>query len=72
VIATVVVWGASSRVTAVSLPQLISAARDAARGISKKLGWSGAAQRRTGIVPVLKEDDDDEREREVSDDELAS
>jgi hypothetical protein len=72
VIATVVVWGASSRVTAVNLPTLINAARDAARGISRKLGWSGAAQRRTGIVPVLKEDDDDEREREVSDDELAS
>ena len=72
VIATVVVWGASSRVTAVSLPNLINAARDAARGISRKLGWSGAAQRRTGIVPVLKEGDDDEREREVGDDELAS
>jgi hypothetical protein len=56
----------------VSLPNLINAARDAARGISRKLGWSGAAQRRTGIVPVLKEGDDDEREREVGDDELAS
>ncbi|MFM8730307.1 MAG: IclR family transcriptional regulator, partial [Candidatus Limnocylindrus sp.] len=72
VIATVVVWGASSRVTAASLPDLINAARDAARGISRKLGWSGAAQRRTGIVPVMKEDDDDDREREVHDDELLS
>ncbi|MFM7781704.1 MAG: hypothetical protein ACKO8J_01250, partial [Candidatus Limnocylindrus sp.] len=63
---------ASSRVTAASLPGLINAARDAARGISRKLGWSGAAQRRTGIVPVMKEDDDDDREREVHDDELLS
>ena len=72
VIATVVVWGASARVNATQLPDLINAARDAARGISHKLGWSGAAQRRTGIVPVLKDGDDDEQEHEVSDDEFVS
>jgi DNA-binding IclR family transcriptional regulator len=72
VIATVVVWGASARVNATQLPDLITAARDAARGISHKLGWSGAAQRRTGIVPVLKDEDEDEQEHEVSDDEFVS
>lgn len=71
VIATVVVWGASARVTPGSLPSLVTAARDAAQLISTKLGWSGG-QRRAGIVPHLKDDDADEQEHEVADDEEAA
>ncbi|MBU6256110.1 MAG: IclR family transcriptional regulator [Chloroflexi bacterium] len=71
VIATVVVWGASARVTPGTLPSLVTAARDAAQLISTKLGWSGG-QRRAGIVPHLKDDDADEQEHEVADDEEAA
>lgn len=71
VIATVVVWGAAARVTPGTLPTLVTAARDAAQQISTKLGWSGG-QRRTGIVPHLKDDDADEQEHEVADDEEAA
>lgn len=71
VIATVVVWGAAARVTAGTLPNLVTAARDAAQQISTKLGWSGG-QRRAGIVPHLKDDDGEEEEHEVIDDEEAA
>lgn len=60
VIATVVVWGSSARVNPSTLQNLVNAARDTARQISVKLGWSGEAQRRTGIVPAIKEEDEDE------------
>ena len=71
VIATVVVWGAATRVTPGTLPALVTAARDAAQQISTKLGWSGS-QRRAGIVPHLKDDDAEEQEHEVADDEEAA
>ncbi len=71
VIATVVVWGAAARVTPGTLPALITAARDAAQQISTRLGWSGN-QRRSGIVPHLKDDDAEEQEHEVADDEEAA
>jgi DNA-binding IclR family transcriptional regulator len=71
VIATVVVWGAATRVTPGTLPALVTAARDAAQQISTKLGWSGN-QRRAGIVPHLKDDDAEEQEHEVADDEEAA
>jgi DNA-binding IclR family transcriptional regulator len=70
VIATVVVWGAATRVTPGTLPALVTAARDAAQQISTKLGWSGS-QRRAGIVPHLKDSDVEEQEHEVTDDEAA-
>ncbi len=65
VIATVVVWGSSTRVTSTQLPDLVTAAKVAARDISRKLGWSGEG-RRSGIVPIVKNDDEDE---ELVDDE---
>jgi DNA-binding IclR family transcriptional regulator len=71
VIATVVVWGAATRVTPGTLPALVTAARDAAQQISTKLGWSGS-HRRAGIVPHLKDDDAEEQEHEVADDEEAA
>ena len=60
VIATVVVWGSSARVNPSTLQNLVNEARDTARQISVRLGWSGEAQRRTGIVPAIKEEDEDE------------
>jgi len=71
VIATVVVWGAATRVTPGTLPALVTAARDAAQQISTKLGWSGS-QRRAGIVPHVKDNDMEEQEHEVGDDEEAA
>jgi DNA-binding IclR family transcriptional regulator len=71
VIATVVVWGAATRVSPGTLPGLVTAARNAAQQISTKLGWSGS-QRRTGIVPHLKDDDAEEQEHEVANDEEAA
>lgn len=71
VIATVVVWGAATRVSPGTLPELVTAARNAAQQISSKLGWSGS-QRRAGIVPHLKDDDAEEQEHEVADEEEAA
>lgn len=67
VIATVAVWGSATRVTPSRLPDLIVAARDAAKVISLRLGWTGDAARRSGIVPMVKRDDEEEHEQ-VADD----
>jgi len=74
VIATVAVWGASTRVTPARLPDLIVAARDAAKSISLRLGWTGDPAKRPGIVPLVKHDDEEEREHlaDEGDDEAAS
>ena len=74
VIATVAVWGASTRVTPARLPDLIVAAREAAKAISLRLGWTGDPTKRPGIVPLVKQDDEEERERlaDEGDDEAAS
>jgi len=60
VIATVVVWGAAARVTPAQLPALVGAAREAAKEVSRKLGWSGEGQRRSGIVPLVRGDEEDD------------
>jgi hypothetical protein len=61
-------------VTPARLPDLIVAARDAAKAISLRLGWTGDPMKRPGIVPLVKHDDEEEREHlaDEGDDEAAS
>ena len=56
------------------LPDLIVAARDAAKSISLRLGWTGDPTKRPGIAPLVKRDDEEEREHLAveGDEEVAS
>ena len=50
------------------------AARDAAKSISLRLGWTGDPTKRPGIAPLVKRDDEEEREHLAveGDEEVAS